>query len=221
LFFNCTVAVGTGVPSGNVTLIFRLTIAGGSGTVIVTVPVSPTITVTEAACNVAPDESAPDGLAAGAPATVVVVDVVVGGPLVHVGGQTEIEDTDNVNVTGPEVTVVRAAPVSSVVNVLDALLINVPGASGAFHRTETPESTCPLSVFTVRATDERSLRDPETTDIGTKFALSVAPFILVAYVNDDSVEALNAPTGVTTFWLSGHPVQLKIQLSAERIPEGS
>jgi hypothetical protein len=126
-----------------------------------------------------------------------------------------------VNVTGPEVTVVRAAPVSSVVNVLDALLINVPGASGAFHRTETPESTCPLSVFTVRATDERSLRDPETTDIGTKFALSVAPFILVAYVNDDSVEALNAPTGVTTFWLSGHPVQLKIQLSAERIPEGS
>jgi hypothetical protein len=219
LFFNCTVAVGTGVPSGKVTLILRLTIAGGSGTVIVTVPVSPTITVTEAACKVAPVDSDPAGFVEVVPPATVVVVVV--GPFVQIGGHTVTADTDNVNVTGPEVTVVRAAPVSSVVNVLDALLINVPGASGAFHRTETPESTCPLSVFTVRATDERSLRDPETTDIGTKFALSVAPFILVAYVNDDSVEALNAPTGVTTFWLSGHPVQLKIQLSAERIPEGS
>ena len=46
---------------------------------IVTVPVSPTITVTDAACKVAPDESVPEGLVAGAPATVVVVDVVDGG----------------------------------------------------------------------------------------------------------------------------------------------
>ena len=205
------------MPSGNVTLILRLTIAGGSGTVIVTVPVSPTITVTEAACKVAPLESDPGFTEEVVPPAT----VVVGALFVHIGGHTVREDTDNVNVTGPEVTVVRAAPVSSVVKVLDALLISVPGASGAFQRTETPESICPLSVFTERATDERSLRVPETTDIGIKFALSVAPFILVAYVNEDSVEALNAPTGVTTFWLSGHPVQLKIQLSAERIPEGS
>jgi hypothetical protein len=176
LFFNCTVAVGTGVPSGNVTLIFRLTIAGGSGTVIVTVPVSPTITVTEAACKVAPLERDPGFTEEVVPPAT----VVVGALFVQIGGHTVREDTDNVNVTGPEVTVVRAAPVSSVVSVLDALLINVPGASGAFHRTETPESTCPLSVFTERATDERSLRVPETTDIGIKFALSVAPFILVA-----------------------------------------
>jgi hypothetical protein len=188
---------------------------------MVTVPVSPTITVIDAACNEAPDESVPAGFTAGVPATVVVVAMDDGCPFVHVGGHTTTDGTDNVKVTGPDVTVVRAAPVSSVANVLVALLINVPGASGAFHRTETPESTCPLSVFTVRATDERSLRDPETTDIGIKFALSVAPFILVAYVYVDSVDALNAPTGVTTFWLSGHPVQLKIQLSAERIPEGS
>ena len=207
------------MPSGNVTLILRLTIAGGSGTVIVTVPVSPTITVTEAACSVAPLDRDPGFVEEVVPPATVVV--VVGALFVHIGGHTVREDTDNVNVTGPDVTVVRAAPVSSVVKVLDALLISVPGASGAFQRTETPESTCPLSVFTERATDERSLRVPVTTDMGMKFALSVAPFILVAYVKDDSVEALNAPTGVTTFELSGHPVQLKIQLSAERIPEGS
>ena len=186
---------------------------------IVTVPVSPTITVTEAACKVAPVERDPAGFVEVVPPATVVV--VVGALFVHIGGHTVTDGTDNVKVTGPDVTVVRAAPVSSVANVLDALLINVPGASGAFQRTETPESACPLSVFTERATDERSLRVPETTDIGIKFALSVAPFILVAYVKDDSVEALNAPTGVTTFELSGHPVQLKIQLSAERIPEGS
>jgi hypothetical protein len=195
----------------------RLTITGGSGTVIVTVPVSPTITVTEAACKVAPVERDPAGFVEVVPPAT----VVVGALFVHIGGHTVRDGTDNVNVTGPDVTVVRAPPSSSVANVLDALLISVPGASGAFHRTDTPESTCPLSVFTERATDERSLRVPETTDIGIKFALSVAPFILVAYVKDDSVEALNAPTGVTTFELSGHPVQLKIQLSAERIPEGS
>jgi hypothetical protein len=186
---------------------------------MVTTPVSPTITVTEAACNVAPEESVPAGFVEVVPPATVVV--VVGALFVHIGGHTVTDGTDNVNVTGPDVTVVRAPPSSSVAKVLEALLIRVPGASGAFQRTETPESICPLFVFTVIATDERSLRDPETTDIGTKFALSVEPFIFVAYVYEASVDALKAPTGVTTFWLSGHPVQLKIQLSADRSPVGS
>jgi hypothetical protein len=74
LFFNCTVAFGTGVPSGKVTLIFRLTIAGGSGTVISIAPDSPTITVIDAACNVAPVASDPAGVVKAGATVVVVVD---------------------------------------------------------------------------------------------------------------------------------------------------
>jgi hypothetical protein len=167
LFFNCTVAFGTGVPSGKVTLIFRLTIAGGSGTVMLIVPVSPTMTVIEAACSVAPVASDPAGLAAVGvePATVVdVVDVVGDWPFVHVGGQ--VEATDNVNVTGPDVTVERAEPVSSVVRLLLELLLRSPGASGAVQRTATPVKFSPDAVFTEIATDERDLRSPDTIVIG-------------------------------------------------------
>ena len=80
MFFNWTVAFGTGVPSGKVTLIFRLTIAGASGTVIAIVPVSPTTTVIDAACKVAPEARDPAAFAAvgAAPATVVDVVEVVG-----------------------------------------------------------------------------------------------------------------------------------------------
>jgi hypothetical protein len=167
LFFNCTVAFGTGVPSGKVTLIFRLTIAGGSGTVIVIVPVSGTITVIDAACNVAPEERDPAGFVeAVPPATVVVVDVVVVGPGVHTGGQTATDGTDNVNVTGPDVTVVRAAPVSSVVRLLLELLLKSPGASGAVQRTEIPVKFSPDAVFTAIATEERDLRSPDTMVMG-------------------------------------------------------
>ena len=106
---------------------------------IVIVPVSGTITVIDAACNVAPEESDPAAFVeAVPPATVVVVDVVVSGPFVHTGGQTATEGTDNVNVTGPDVTVVRAPPVSSVVRLLLELLLKSPGASGAVQRTEIP-----------------------------------------------------------------------------------
>ena len=157
------------MPFGKVTLIFRLTIAGASGTVIAIEPVSPTITVIDAACNVAPEARDPAGFAAvgAAPATVVdVVDVVGDWPFVHIGGHTETTGTDNVNVTGPDVTVVRAAPVSSVVKVLLALLLRSPGASGAVQRTETPVRFSPDAVFTDIATEERVLRSPDTIVIG-------------------------------------------------------
>jgi hypothetical protein len=131
------------------------------------VPVSPTITVIDAACNVAPEERDPAGFVeAVPPATVVVVDVVVVGPDVHTGGQTATEGTDNVNVTGPDVTVVRAAPVSSVAKVLLALLLKRPGASGAVQRIETPVRFSPDAVFTEIATEERDLRSPDTIVIG-------------------------------------------------------
>ena len=89
--------------SGKVTLIFRLTTSGGSGIVSVTVPVSPTTTVTDAACKEAPDERVPAGADGVAPATVVeVVEVVGDCPLVHVGGQTLSEATDKVKLIGPD-----------------------------------------------------------------------------------------------------------------------
>lgn len=133
------------------------------------VPVSPTMTVIEAACSVAPVASDPAGLAAVGvePATVVdVVDVVGDWPFVHVGGHTEMEGTDNVNVTGPDVTVERAEPVSSVVRLLLELLLRSPGASGAVQRTATPFKFSPDAVFTEIATDERDLRSPDTIVIG-------------------------------------------------------
>jgi hypothetical protein len=74
--------------------------------------------------------------------------------------------TDNVNVTGPEVTVVRAAPVSSVARVLLALLLKSPGASGAVQRIETPVRDSPDAVLTEIATDERDFRLPDTIVIG-------------------------------------------------------
>jgi hypothetical protein len=161
LFFNCTVAFGTGVPSGKVTLIFRATIAGASGTVMVIDPVSPTITVIDAACNVAPEASTPavDGVAGA-----VSLDGFC--PGIQTGGHTVTVGTDNVNVTGPDVTVVRAAPLASVAKVLLALLLKRPGASGAVQRTETPVRFSPDAVFTEIATDERDLRSPDMTVIG-------------------------------------------------------
>ena len=125
------------------------------------------MTVIEAACSVAPVASDPAGLAAVGvePATVVdVVDVVGDWPFVHVGGQ--VEATDNVNVTGPDVTVERAEPVSSVVRLLLELLLKSPGASGAVQRTATPVKFSPDAVFTEIATDERDLRSPDTIVIG-------------------------------------------------------
>jgi hypothetical protein len=161
LFFNCTVAFGTGVPSGKVTLIFRATIVGASGTVMVIDPDSPTITVIDAACNVAPEASTP------------AVDGVVGAvsldgccPGIQTGGHTVTVGTDNVNVTGPDDTVVRAAPLASVAKVLVALLLKRPGASGAVQRTETPVRFSPDAVFTEIATDDRIFRSPDMTVIG-------------------------------------------------------
>jgi hypothetical protein len=100
-------------------------------------------------------------------ATVVdVVDVVGVCPFEQVGGQTEIVGADSVNVTGPDVTVERAEPVSSVVRLLLELLLRSPGASGAVQRTETPVRISPEVVFTEIATEERDLRSPDTIVIG-------------------------------------------------------
>ena len=154
------------MPSGKVTLILRLTIAGGSGTTIETAPVSPTTTVIDAACKVAPDFSEP-AVVGRVPGTVVVVVVPICGPELHVGGHIFVATGGaSVNVTGPEVTLVRALPEPSVASVLLALLLKVPGASGATHRTETPVTFSPAAVFTEIATDERDLRVPERIVIG-------------------------------------------------------
>ena len=122
------------------------------------------MTVIEAACSVAPVASDPAGLAAVGVEPATVVDVVGDWPFVHVGGQ--VEATDNVNVTGPDVTVERAEPVSSVVRLLLELLLRSPGASGAVQRTATPVKFSPDAVFTEIATDERDLRSPDTIVIG-------------------------------------------------------
>lgn len=160
MFFSWTVAPGTGVPSGRSTEILRWTIAGGSGTVMDTVPVSPTRTVIEAAWRVAPDASRPPVVAVD-PGAVVVVVVGTDGPMypgivVVVGGARE-------KVTGPDGSVDRALPEPSVASVLDVLLDSSPGASGAVHRTLTPVIDSPEAVLTEIETDERVLRLPETT----------------------------------------------------------
>ena len=130
-------------------------------------PDSPTITVIDAACNVAPVASDPAAFVGAVPGAVVVVVAFDGScPFVQYGGHTVTVGTDNVNVTGPEVTVVRAAPVSSVARVLLALLLKSPGASGAVQRTETPVRASPDTVLTEIATDERDLRSPVATFIG-------------------------------------------------------
>jgi hypothetical protein len=64
------------------------------------------------------------------------------------------------------VTLVRALPEPSVASVLLALLLKVPGASGATQRTDTPVTFSPDWVFTEIATDERALRVPERMVIG-------------------------------------------------------
>ena len=104
------------------------------------------MTVTEAACNDAPDARVPGGVGAVAPGIVVVVVVVVGtAPLVQVGGQVVAVGIDNVNVTGPEVTVVVMAPEELVVqlDVQEELLLNDPGKSGAVQRAEIFFSNSP------------------------------------------------------------------------------
>ena len=73
---------------------------------------------------------------------------------------------ESVKVTGPVTRVVRANPPYVVDSVLDALLLRVPGASGAVQRTDVPTNACPLAVMTVRATEDRALRVPVITVIG-------------------------------------------------------
>ena len=104
----------------------------------------------------------------------------MGPELQHVFGVLTIAGGESVKVTGPDGTPVRALPAASVARLLFTLLLRVPGASGAFQRTETPVRYSPASVFTLISTAARYLRVPEMMDIGTKFALSVAPFIFVA-----------------------------------------
>lgn len=162
---------------------------------MLTVPVSPTTTVMDAACSEAPDASEPP-VVGSVPGTVVVVVVMIGPVVQHV--VMVVVGGANVNVTGPEVTLVRAFPEPSVASVLLALLLNVPGASGATQRTETPVTFSPDAVLTEIATDERDLRVPERIVIGMYSELSVDPFTDFAYVYSVAVDDANAVTGATT-----------------------
>jgi hypothetical protein len=154
-----------------VTVTFLCTITGASGTVTVMSPESPTIVVIDAACNVAPDARLP-GCAAGVvdvPAATVLVVVDDGcWPLAQYGGHVVTVGTDNVKVTGPEVTVNRANPVSSVVHkvVQEELLLRVPGASGAVQRIDIPFNNSPVDVCIVTPTEDRGLRVPVETVSG-------------------------------------------------------
>jgi hypothetical protein len=70
-----------------------------------------------------------------------------------------------VKATGPDATVTRASPFASVVIGFEPLL-TVPGASGAFQRTEAPARTSPDCVFTVTGTTDLIEREPVTTVAG-------------------------------------------------------